>query len=27
MTVMPSIPARNHTLTMFANALRIGQSA
>jgi choline dehydrogenase-like flavoprotein len=27
MTVMPSIPARNHTMTMFANALRIGQSA
>jgi hypothetical protein len=27
MTVMNSIPARNHTLTMFANALRIGQSA
>jgi hypothetical protein len=26
-TVLPSIPARNHTLTMMANALRIGESA
>ena len=25
--VMPSIPGRNHTLTMMANALRIGQAA
>lgn len=27
MTVMPSIPARNHSMTMFANALRIGKTA
>jgi len=26
-TVMPSIPSRNHTLTIMSNALRIGQSA
>lgn len=26
-TVVPSIPARNHTFTIMANALRIGQSA
>jgi hypothetical protein len=26
-TVMPSIPGRNHTMTMLANALRIGQTA
>jgi|SRR5579862_157639 len=26
-TVVPAVPARNHTLTMMANALRIGQAA
>lgn len=27
MCVMPAVPARNHTLPMFANALRIGKAA